>query len=156
MIYRIIFSFTLIASLFSLANRVIASEDDLSEEKADHGKLIVDIEGFKKELGNVVVKLYREQDDAPKGDGYLSIVEPLSKRSAQVAFEGLAFGEYAIFVFHDKNGNKDLDHNMFKIPSEPMGFSGGFKLSLFSGVPRYEELKFSFSVDSQHVNIKVK
>ncbi len=42
----------------------------------------------------------------------------------RVVFGGLAPGDYAVRVFHDRNGNGALDTNMVGIPREPYGFSG--------------------------------
>lgn len=59
------------------------------------------------------------------------------------AFPPLPAGSYALVVFHDQNDNMKIDHG-FTGPSEPLGFSGDFKISLFSGRPTFDELKFDF------------
>lgn len=41
------------------------------------------------------------------------------------------------------------------IPTEPLGFSGGFKVSLFSGVPDFDDLKFEFTAKSRPLAIVV-
>ncbi|NCA83736.1 MAG: DUF2141 domain-containing protein, partial [Opitutae bacterium] len=41
-------------------------------------------------------------------------------------FEGLAAGSYAVLVFHDVNGNGELDQNFMGIPREPLGFSSRY------------------------------
>lgn len=43
-----------------------------------------------------------------------------------VRFEGLAAGSYAVLVFHDENGNGELDGNFLGIPREPLGFSNRY------------------------------
>lgn len=43
--------------------------------------------------------------------------------SGPARFEGLAPGRYAVLVFHDANGNGELDRNFIGIPREPLGFS---------------------------------
>ena len=67
----------------------------------------------------------------------------------------LAYGPYAMVVFHDENDNGTLDHNVLRLPAEPLGFSKGFKLSLFSGMPNFEKLRFDFTVDSMPLEIVV-
>jgi outer membrane protein len=57
----------------------------------------------------------------------------------------LAFGDYAVVVLHDGNDNGEVDHNFLGLPTEPLGFSNGFKLGLFSGKPTFEKLRFTFS-----------
>ncbi|MFN7146402.1 MAG: DUF2141 domain-containing protein, partial [Myxococcota bacterium] len=56
-------------------------------------------------------------------------------------FPDLAEGAYALVVFHDTNDNGAIDHR-FGWPAEPLGFSGGFRLSLTSGRPTFEKLRF--------------
>ena len=41
-------------------------------------------------------------------------------------FEGLGAGSYAVLVFHDVNGNGELDQNFMGIPREPLGFSNRY------------------------------
>lgn len=43
-----------------------------------------------------------------------------------VRFEELAAGSYAVLVFHDENGNGELDGNFLGIPREPLGFSNRY------------------------------
>jgi len=45
--------------------------------------------------------------------------------SFTVTVHGLAAGQYAVRLFHDANGNGELDRNMLGIPSEGYGFSNG-------------------------------
>ncbi|MFH6983556.1 DUF2141 domain-containing protein [Marinoscillum sp. 108] len=40
-----------------------------------------------------------------------------------VTFEGLPSGEYAISIYHDENGNGQLDANFMGIPTEDYAFS---------------------------------
>ena len=41
-------------------------------------------------------------------------------------FRELAAGSYAVLVFHDVNGNGELDQNFMGIPREPLGFSNRY------------------------------
>ena len=62
-----------------------------------------------------------------------------------------------MIVFHDENGNGVLDHSKItSLPSEPMGFSQGFKFTLFSGMPNFRKLRFALGVGAQPVEISVK
>ena len=73
-----------------------------------------------------------------------------------MTFASLQAGRYALIVFHDINGNNDLDHNVFRLPAEPFGFSNGFAVSLFSGLPKFDKLAFQFGPDTQSINIQLK
>jgi len=117
--------------------------------------LEVEVTGFEHDRGRVVAKLFRRGDGAPKGPGYKRLVQGIHKRRAKLAFRDVPHGTYALFLFHDENDNGTVDHNLLGIPAEPLGFSGGFKLSLFSGVPDFDDLKFEFSAKSRPLSIVV-
>ena len=74
---------------------------------------------------------------------------------ATIAFPDLSYGEYAAILFHDENSNGILDHK-FGFPNEPMGFSNDWKLSLFSGMPTFQKLKFEFSESKSICAIKIR
>lgn len=50
-------------------------------------------------------------------------------------------GDYAIAIYHDKNGNKEFDKNFLGIPKEHFGMSGDPKFGMKS--PEYEEAVFT-------------
>ena len=59
--------------------------------------------------------------------------------------EDLPTGEYALAVFHDENGNGELDTNWLGIPKEKVAFSIG-KAHMF-GPPKYSECTFDVVSD---------
>ncbi|HEU5076347.1 MAG TPA: DUF2141 domain-containing protein, partial [Polyangiaceae bacterium] len=123
--------------------------------KPARGTLEVSVSGFEHDRGHVVAKLFRRGDAAPKGRGYKKVVSGIRERRAKLAFPEIAYGSYAVFLFHDENGNGTVDHNLLGIPTEPLGFSGGFRVSLFSGVPDFDDLKFEFTAKSRALAIVV-
>ncbi len=72
--------------------------------------------------------------------------------SAEFQFTGLPFGEYAVFVFHDENGNGRLDTEG-GISLEGFGTSNNGTVS--AGPPGFEESKFEFFKDGKAVDITV-
>lgn len=134
-----IYVISLMATLSALA---IVSEREATA--ASSGKLHVALSGFESDRGNVVVKLYVKGDDVPKGPGTREISMKIVGKKAGVDFEKLPHGIYAVFAFHDENENGTLDHNLLGIPKERLGFSNGFRVTLVSGIPDFEDLKFGF------------
>lgn len=63
---------------------------------------------------------------------------------AKISFENLPTGSYAAIVYHHENDNGTLDHKL-AFPSEPMGFTNNWNLSLFSGMPIFKKLRFEHS-----------
>lgn len=76
--------------------------------------------------GTVVALLY----DSPAAFADLrnplrALALPEGGREA-VSFGALDPGRYAVMVFHDVNGNGELDRNFMGIPREPLGFSNRY------------------------------
>ncbi|MBI3218482.1 MAG: DUF2141 domain-containing protein [Bacteroidetes bacterium] len=114
--------------------------------------LRIEVENFKTDKGVAMVDVYRENDEIPQ-KAFMRATTSIHNGKATFALEGLVTGSYAAIVFHDLNENGQLDHK-FGLPTEPMGFSNEWKLSLFSGFPNFRKL--SFKLDSTVDRIKIK
>lgn len=68
-----------------------------------------------------------------------------------VKFENLKPGTYGIAVFHDLNGNEELDRNLFGAPREPFGFSNNPNIGF--SAPGFEEFAFEFEGSPQELTI---
>lgn len=64
-----------------------------------------------------------------------------------MTFENIPFGEYAIKVHHDEDGNNEMDTNFLGIPSEDYGFSNNASGTF--GPADWEDAKFAFETDNQ-------
>ena len=118
------------------------------------GNLTIQVRGLFHERGQVVANLFREGDDVMKIDTvYLQSHDKISEKQAQLVFHNLQYGKYALTVFHDENSNGKLDHNLLRMPAEPLGFSNGFQLGLFSGLPSFEKLQFIFGPSTDTIVI---
>ena len=92
-------------------------------------------------IGEPVGQLMWQLYDSP--ESYANSVQPVISAksrvdgdSLRVTLHDLAPGPYAIRLFHDANGNDELDTNILGIPTEGYGFSndaGRF------GPPSFEE-----------------
>lgn len=118
------------------------------------GTLTIDATNFKNDKGGAVIHLFRSQDDVPKKP-FLQAAHFIVNGKATFVFHDVLFGEYAAILFHDENSNGILDHR-FGFPNEPMGFSNGWKLSLFSGMPTFHKLKFEFSESKPTCRIAIR
>lgn len=131
-----------------------AQADDVDTAQVN---LVVHASGFAHARGHAVANLFREEDDVLKPDkAYRRVSAEIHDGSAAIIFPDLSYGKYAVSVFHDENDNGTLDHNVLRFPAEPLGFSNGFRLSLFSGMPSFEKLQFPFAADSGVVDITLK
>jgi uncharacterized protein (DUF2141 family) len=76
-------------------------------------------------------------------------------------FDGLSFGDYVIYVFHDENGNKAPDRDSATgLFSEGYGWANEDKVDLRSAAAvregtSFNNIKYPFDEDGQTVEIKI-
>lgn len=103
--------------------------------------LVVRVVGLKHAGGRVIARLYRPGQSVLAKDPFARATAEIEGDTALCELFDLEEGPYALVVFHDENDNGVVDHKRGR-PVEPLGFSNGFKLSLFSGPPTFERLRF--------------
>ena len=116
-------------------------------QEADFANLEVRVEGIRDHPGEVGVALF----NSPKGypvhieHAYETEWVPLheGQQTADVVFEGVPFGEYAVSVLHDENGNRKLERSTLGFPREGVGFSNDQKVVL--SAPSFSKSKFPLS-----------
>jgi uncharacterized protein (DUF2141 family) len=117
------------------------------------GELNLVVSNITPQGGDVYVAVYDHSES------YMSIEMAVFKK--MVAAEGetqtivisdVPYGEYAIAVFQDLNGNGELDIKGAGIPKEPFGFSNNARGKM--GPPNYKNAKFSFT-DDLEMNIEL-
>jgi len=118
------------------------------------GDLEIHVTGFAHARGHAVAKLFAPGDNV-LGPGRWQVGMPVDGGAAVFRFKRLPAGRYAAVVFHDENDNGAIDHGLLG-PSEPLAFSGGFMLSLVSGRPDFEQLKFDFKPPMQLLELQVR
>lgn len=65
----------------------------------------------------------------------------------------LPVGEYAVSIYYDVNGNKDLDTNFIGIPKEPIALSNNATAKF--GPPRYKDAVFLLPEEGVTQRIKM-
>ncbi len=115
------------------------------------GTLVIEGLDFESNKGIAIVHLFREQDDFPNNP-FMQATGELVNGKATIVFNTIPYGAYAAILFQDENSNGILDHKL-GFPNEPMGFSNEWTLSLFSGMPSFNKLKFEF--DQHTVNYEI-
>jgi uncharacterized protein (DUF2141 family) len=124
--------------------------------QSSEGTLNIEASDFKNDDGKAVIFLYRKEDKIPQKP-FKTVNAVIVNGKAKLSFEKLPFQEYAIILLHDKNNNGVIDH-AWGFPNEPLGYSNHWKISVFSGMPNFEKLKFNFSENQsiQQINITFK
>ena len=67
----------------------------------------------------------------------VQVILPAQKGSVRFVTDALPPGRYAVQVFHDENGNGELDANFVGMPKEPWGFSNNARGNF--GPPKFED-----------------
>ena len=104
--------------------------------------LKIKVAHLKSNHGVVTVGLYSGKERFLK-KSFSGKTTKISAQTAEVVFENLPRGEYAISLYHDENANKKLDKNFIGIPTEDYACSNGAK-GMF-GPPNYDDAKFSLT-----------
>lgn len=105
-------------------------------------RLLVRITGLDSDQGQVIANLFRRSDPVLNMQrAFLRQTVQPDNGAAEVSFEDLSPGEYAVSAFHDVTSCGKVNHRL-GIPVEKLGFSNGFVISLASGKPDFDKLKF--------------
>ncbi len=97
--------------------------------------------------GQVVVSLFDDKKNYLKEALVTGREKVLDNDSVDVVFPDLAIGTYAASVYYDLDNDGELDTGIFRIPSEPVGFSNNAKGKF--GPAKWKKTRFEFTEDSQ-------
>lgn len=115
-------------------------------------KIKVTIQNIKSQDGLMRIALFNSEtsfnasQNWVKADSYA-----LSGNILTIEWTGLAAGDYAISVYHDKNGNNKLDKNLFGIPQEGFAFSNN--AMGIASAPSYSQAKFKLDANTTATQI---
>ena len=109
-------------------------------------RLSIEVLGVPNSDGNIMVALYNTSDSFLKSDRVYKADSVHAKEGiTEVEISDIPDGEYAVAIFHDANGNDELDTNWLGIPKEDVGFSRA-KMKTF-GPPKFSECSFKMESD---------
>jgi uncharacterized protein (DUF2141 family) len=105
--------------------------------------------------GKIYVAVHKPNEKFPDGDDKIIKRLVATCNSATCVFDlgQIPYGDYAIAIYQDENGNGKLDTGTFGVPKEPFAFSNNFKPRF--GGPDFEKCKFTVNQTEQTVNIEM-
>ena len=121
------------------------------------GRVEVTMTGFENDEGQVMVALYLDGQGWPGAAEHVfaTAMVPIREARAIAEFADVPVGPFAVSVYHDENGNRELDSSMFGIPSERYGFSAGAEGTF--GPPSFEEARVELAAgERKQISIEVK
>lgn len=122
--------------LILLAGPLAAQNQPATAAPEAGSSLTVHVSGLRNATGQLRVRLTRDQKDVEAR----AVAIDAKSLTAQVVFDHLPQGVYAVSLIHDENGNGQLDYGAFGAPSEGYGFSNNPPKGF--GPPPYEATTF--------------
>jgi len=118
------FTTALAIGAFQIGTALPAVIESQSATTQSPAQLSINITGYDVQEGQIMVALYANEEDfneeaKPIRDAKIRVNGP----ETLILFDDLSTGEYAFKIFHDENGNGELDTDMLGIPSEAYIFS---------------------------------
>lgn len=109
--------------------------------------LTVHVSTFRSVKGKLVCRLFAGPDGFPSKATYkVQVTALIPGKKASCVFHDVARGTYAVALFHDENGNGQLDTNFIGIPSEGVGASNNRRPLV--GPPSWDDAKFRLARDA--------
>ncbi|MCK5785878.1 MAG: DUF2141 domain-containing protein [Candidatus Sabulitectum sp.] len=104
--------------------------------------LTVQITGFESTTGDVRLAVFDSEDGFPRDPEQAIYTEnrPVDAFAVIFSIEALEPGTYAITVFHDEDGDGELDMKFYGPPSEKVGSSNDARGMM--GPPSFEDASF--------------
>ncbi|MEM6841505.1 MAG: DUF2141 domain-containing protein [Bacteroidota bacterium] len=107
---------------------------------------IIDVSFIKlaSDNGQVIINLFNQAEGFPSEieQAYRSVKVSVKHGQAHHIFQDTPWGEYAVAVMHDENGNGEVEKNFLGIPKEKVGVS-----NVSSGIPTFKRAVFSLSAE---------
>ena len=142
-----------IMKLATLAFGLIIALGVHGQQAANTKKLSIKISNIQSKGKILYVGIYRAGDEFPEFNKYWKNSKATTTSNEMTIEFDVPYGDYAVAVSHDLNGNGKLDKNLFGYPKEPFGFSNNYKPKLSS--PNFSDCKFSYTQQSNSIMIKL-
>lgn len=105
-------------------------------------ELAVEVDGIETAGGMLHVAIF-DEDGWSDNEAVDGRVVDASTGTVRVVFDGLAPGRYGVKLYHDADGNGELNRGLMGIPSEPYGFSNNASAQF--GPPKFGAAAFDLA-----------
>ena len=118
------------------------------------GDLEIRVGGVNNGDGRVMVAVFDAAERVMGDDTQTAaLMLPARKGVVRAVIGDLPPGTYAISVYHDANGNQELDTNMLGMPREGYGFSNDARG--VAGPPSFQAASFEIGADPAVVDLRL-
>lgn len=110
---------------------------------SQNGDLTVKVTNVKTATGKMEIGLYDEGENFPKNGYALQYVKiPVNSVNFEYTFKNIPLTTYGIVLYHDANGDGELNKNLIGWPLESYGFSNNIRPI---SVPPFKKVAFDFN-----------
>lgn len=126
----------------------------LAAPMASAASLDLTITNVEAATGKVMIAVFDTDEGWKTSDAVTTTSATAETGTLTVAIDGLTPGEIGIKLFHDVDGDGELDTGNFGIPSEPYGFSNDAPVRF--GPPSWTAARFVIGADGAAHTIKLR
>lgn len=126
------------------------------EDQPKRGTIIVSIEGIRGTEGNIKASVFSEKDGFPadyKKAVRIIETEITPDTSIVIRFEDLPYGDYAVALLHDEDGDGRMKTGLFGIPREGYAVSNNVRGKL--GPPKYGDAVITLDSELLSISIRI-
>ena len=104
--------------------------------------LTVEVTGFEEQSGEARLAVFGPGDSFPMEieEAVYKEIKPVDSDPLVFTISSLSPGTYAIYAYHDKDGDGELDMHWYGPPSEKVGVSNN--ATGFAGPPSFDDASF--------------
>lgn len=130
---------------------IILSVFLLGMKSSSVSELALEINDIQYAYGTLWVAVYASESSfLDKNQAQLISLDVKDKKSHKIILRDLSYGDYAIALFHDLNGNSEMDFNWAGVPAEPFAFSR--PVSSKWRLPKFSEVKVGVYQSHKTIN----
>jgi uncharacterized protein (DUF2141 family) len=118
--------------------------------------LIVSLDGFRNTQGTAIISLFRGPTGFPDevAASVATVNAVIREGKATASFTDLPYGDYAVSVLHDEDGDGQMATSLLGTPREGFGFSGFPDLRF--GHPAYDQVHFLLVEPRREMTIAIR
>ena len=102
-------------------------------------ELTIKIKNVKNDVGTIYIGIFDKKENWPDGKPFREFSTEAEVDVTTITVE-IPEGRYAVSVYHDLNGNEEMDYNAIRMPKEPWGVSNDAPARF--GPPKWDRMAF--------------
>lgn len=121
--------------------------------QGEESRLVVKLQGVRDATGSLRASLYRDPETFRKEDKAVKVISvPAAKGDAELVFDNVPPGRYAIMAYHDENADQKLNLRLGMFPTEGYGLSNNPKVM---GPPKFADSAFDVAGAKTSIDINL-